>query len=354
MALPWLAMTHGRCQSTLTEFITPALTVLVGRKAKSEILRHWLTPSDRKNLTDPHGQVYMWPDADTKSHAAPLVHIDYELQTYSSAQWTSPSGHGSSVGRTFKSYPGTLGPLIRRKLNNLLCARALGALSHTLCYFAADLGGPRAVAALIAQQVVLDPALDLPSRSLPRILVVVDTSARRFDCAAAKATLVQAIGELMRTQHGFHETGDSAARIALHYRAICVLGISRRAGVRQRSSLVRRKMTAMVKEVETSRTAEGVLFDTEHLFAIVGKLLDHLSATSSVTCSLISLSRPEGFTVADLETHAKEMFALLPSEIWLWHLAAPLISSSIILPNYPPSAHGKSRESPLRTPAEVV
>ncbi|KAK3117345.1 hypothetical protein LTR53_001396 [Teratosphaeriaceae sp. CCFEE 6253] len=211
----------------------------------------WLAITyDRKELLDHHGQVYMWPDAETRGQAAPILHIDYELRTYSSAQWTSPFGPGSSRERQSKSYQGTLGPLVVRKLCNQLCARALGALCHTICYFVADLGRLRAVAALIAQQVVLDAASDLPAHTLPRVLVVVDTSSKRFDSAASEASLLQAIGEIMRTQHGFRETGDCLARVALHYHAICVLSIPRRDAARQRSTIVRHKMTAIVKEVE--------------------------------------------------------------------------------------------------------
>lgn len=354
MVSPWLAVTHGRCQSTLTEYIqpvtslqvtesaTPAFTVLVGRKTKSEVLRPWLRPLDRTSVVDQHGQVYVWSDADTAAHSTPMVHIDYELQTYDSAQWTSPSGSGSSVERQFNNYQGNLGPLIRRKLTNLLCGRALAALCHTLCYFAADLGGIRVVAALLAQQVMLEPASDLPSSSLPCVLVVVDTtSKKRFDSAGAEADLLRTIGEILRAQHGFHETGDHIACIASHYRQVCVLGVPRQASVRQRSSVVRRKMTSMVKDVQRFRNVDGMLFNATHAFALASKLLDHFCSSSSSTCALIALSRPEGFTIAELESHVEELFSLLPSEIWLWHLAAPLISGAIIVANYPPSAHRK-------------
>jgi len=240
-----------------------------------------------------------------------------------------------------------LAPLVRRKVCNLLCARAIVPLCHTVCYFAADLGGTKAVAALIAQQTVLEPSSDLPASSLPCVLVVTDTAAKHFDATAAEASLLNTIGEMMRLQQGITGQECVESQIQRHYQRIFVLGVPRRTVIRQRAAIIRRRLLTIIAKVQAARTADQVSFCADHYFTFASRFLDHFCSNSSDLCSLVSISRPDGFTTKDYHSHIEELFSLLPAEIWLWHLAAPLVSSTILLANYPLSAH--SKEAELRT-----
>jgi len=356
MISPWLAVTHSQCQSTVTEYMQsrvslqvmdssrPAFNTLVGRKTKSDVLRTWLKLSDKRALVDHHGQVCLWSDAATIQHSTPIIHIDYELQTYASSQWIPPSGTGPCIERQFSSYGGTLAPVVRRKVCNLLCARAIVPLCHTVCYFAADLGGTKAVAALLAQQTVLEPSSDLPASSLPCVLVVTDAAAKEFDAKAAEARLLTTISEMMRTQQGFAKQENVESQIQRHYRRIFVLGLPRRTLLRDRAEIIRQRLLTIIAEVQAVSIADQVSFRADHYFTFASRFLDHFCANSSSSCSLVSVSRPDGFTTKDYHSHIEELFSLLPAEIWLWHLAAPLVSSTILLANYPPSAHSKGAD----------
>ena len=90
-----------------------------------------------------------------------------------------------------------------------------------------------------------------------------------------------------------------------------------------------------------ARMSDGALFRYKHLYALQGKLFDHFSSGTSCSFSFVLSSRPAAQSLNDFPCHLREVFALVPSEAWLWHFVSPLVASAIVLASYPPGSHGK-------------
>ncbi|PPJ60731.1 hypothetical protein CBER1_11369 [Cercospora berteroae] len=347
---PLFTACHTRTASSVTQFddafacldipltATPLLTVLIGKRLKSEILRHFLRKSDDGFLADRHGQVYLWKDPKTQHLAAPTVFVDYELQSYHDSQWCGFVGPGECSVRSVDWIAGQPGVLARRSLGTLLSGRVFGPLCDTLCYFASDLGGLRSVASYLAEQAGLPPVSDLPTQALPSVVVVVETAAKTYDCHLGTSNLLESISHIMVRQHGL-SMEDAAKHIAQHFKRIQVFGIRKGTGVQERANTVHRRLTDIRQEAMKSRELLGIAFSTNHTRAFLGKLLASFCLDIRKTFSFALNSRPDGACHDHLMEHVKEVFAILPSEAYLFHLLCPLLASALVLASFPPGAH---------------
>ncbi|KAK4960687.1 hypothetical protein LTR66_012940 [Elasticomyces elasticus] len=271
----WLAMLHGRTGSTLREYEhalealplrdanrSPSFVVLVGRRTKSEILRHFLRGADADCLPQNHGQAYLWCDRHSKHGENPTVYVDCELQTYDRSQCKGSHGRGPDTTRTMDWAISSPRLFTRRKTGNLLCARVIAPLSAAVCYFASDLGGMRAVATLLAEQAVEKPPSDLLETVLPHVLVVVETASQKFDATVTESEFVESVIEIMRSLKRYRREGD--VRDALG------LTISKKASV--------------------ARAACRFSFRLSHVQGLVGSLLDQFCRDHATPFSFVRAS----------------------------------------------------------------
>lgn len=349
---PWLAITHTRSGSTLKEFKNALLTlsakgsseavpvaVMVGRKVKSEFLRNWIQGADKSFLYESHGQVHLWRSNQNFGNANDIVFIDHELQIPNASQWNNVTGEGPQKHRVISWTNSLSGPWTRRRIGNLLCARVFGLLSCVICYFASDLGGSGVVAELLAEQAVEKPASDLPEKCLPPVFVVLETVAKDFDAATAEMELREHILQTMKDKNLGLTDADVQSALRSHLPEIRIVGMRNTFSIREKSDLLRQRIKACQKDQHYRRVDNDLRFSTSHINAFADLLLDHFCRQSSSTFSFVEASRPQGFTLEHFETHLDNVLAQLPSEVWLNHLACPLLASALLFASYTPDSH---------------
>ncbi|KAI0570086.1 hypothetical protein Alg215_11272 [Pyrenophora tritici-repentis] len=92
------------------------------------------------------------------------------------------------------------------------------------------------------------------------------------------------------------------------------------------------------------RASKFTQFSYTHFQALTKQALSHMSSDSTTGFHFASASRPRGFTTNLLEACLTDFLNQMPSQAWLWHFAAPLIASALLLSSYPPDAHSFSPE----------
>lgn len=342
-ANPWITVKHGRSAYSITEWTgavqdlslpassRPTITALVGKRSKTEALRGLLA-NGQKTLASGHGQAFLFSDSTPKGEGSAL-YLDYELQSCDMPRWHDACGVGPSQSHTIDLLAHRSQFWSRRRVGNMLCGRVIAPLCDTICYFSADFGGIRNVAASIAELMAEDATVELPQACMPRVIVVVDTMSRHFDPHLAELRLMNEIGERLP------DGQDVNSRLPMYYHSIRVIGSSKRVGPRERWSQLRKRIWAIKRDVLMARTTYGLDFSRNHLFAVLTKLFTHYGKQRPEAFSFVKASRPLGFTVENLSVHLEETITMIPVQVWLWHLIVPLLSSAILMASYPPGSH---------------
>lgn len=351
MFSPWITVTHSKASSTVKEYqgawkalnlnlsSKPLLTLMIGKKVKSEVLSQFVRKSDNGFLANGHGQVYLWPDPATVGTPTPRVYVDFELQAYVPPHCDATPGIGPEVSRLINWLEQKPAPLNRMKINNLLSSRVLGSVSDVVCYFASDFGGMRAVAALLAEQIQQESASNLPADCLPSVLVVADTTSPSYDSQIEENKLMESIAQILRKSNKPDPIEDVQAMIRGHFHQVRIVGIRKGDDSQSRARVVRRRLTAMCKRSLAFRAKAALLFSFPHIIAIFSNLLDHFCSNNTRPFCFIKASRASGMCLNEFSDHLRELWNLTPSEAWFWHLVCPLLSSCIVLAGYPPHSH---------------
>lgn len=347
----WLSLAVSRTAATIAVYDDafdgldllpsshPSLTVMIGKKTKSEILNGLAERPTKDPIPRLHGQAYLYTDRSSKTDA-PNVYVDYELQSWDHAQPNEISGLGLPQRHTIDLLAQSGETWSRRRVGNMICGLGITPLCDTVCYFSMDLGGIRAVAASIAEHLLFTPSAEIPFSALPRVLVVVETMARSFDAHATEARILAMTEEIWRRSSS--DTCDGfASRLRAHYYDIRVIGLAKRNKPHQRCTQLRKRLNCIKREVQLSRLLAGFRYKRDHLFVFASKLIESVNPLHAEAFSFISTSRPSGFCSSGLASHLEDLISLVPSEIWLCHLVVPLLSSGLILATYPPGSHGK-------------
>jgi len=348
---PWLAITHSEGFSELRRYpqawdrlnlvrsAIPVLILMEGRRTKSEVLGPWVQPLSKAHLLDHHGQVVLRSDWATRKTAQPLIFVDFELQNYDIAQWRKPCGSGPELTTTICPPKDLSPPFARRRLCNLLGGRAIGPLCATICLFTSDLGGMRATAALVAEQAAEKTPSDLPPSCRPALLIVVDTVSKSYSSSAAEVNFSKTVSQILHDQYSFSEE----MVMEKLFSGTRVVSLRRDSSPRDRSYTVRAALQDLTNQTVLARRTSGTLFHRDHTVAFSERLLEQYASPPMETFSFAGCSRAEGLNVEELSYHFQQLVDILPSEIWLWHLGVPLLSSAIIFSCYPPGSHCLSR-----------
>lgn len=347
----WLSLTASRTAATISEYndafdtlnllpsSQPSLTVMIGKKTKSEVLGGLADKISKDSIPRLHGQAYLYTDRSNKTDA-PTVYVDYEFQSWDHAQPNEWSGFGTPQKHAIDLLAQSGEAWPRRRVGNMICGRGIAPLCDTLCYFSMDLGGIRAVAASLAEHLLFKPSPEIPFSALPRVLVVVETMARSFDSHATEARILAITEEIWRRSSPDASEGFTTA-LRAHYYDVRVIGLAKRNKPHQKSAQLRKRLLRIKREVHLSRLVAGLRFKRDHLFVLASKLIENVNPVNADPLSFVVESRPSGFCSRGLAGHIEDLISLIPSEIWLCHLVVPLLSSSLILASYPPGSHGK-------------
>jgi hypothetical protein len=350
---PWLTLAVARTFASISVYddvfetlnlaptAFPMLTLMIGKKTKSDALGMLTEKSKRNSTPRLHGQVYVHTDRSARTDA-PTIYVDYELQSWDNVQPDEYTGSSVPQRHTIDLLARNDERWSRRRVGNMICGRGIAPVCDTLCYFAMDLGGIKAVAASLAEHMVQEPSSEMPHSAMPRVLVVVETVARTFDPHTTEARILELTEEIWRRDSS-NELGSFTTRLRSHYYDVRVIGLNKRSKNHQRCVQLRKRLLCIKREVHLARVAAGLRFRKEHLFAFTSKLIRSIQPDSLSPFSFIAASRPAGLHLDDFARHIREVVSLIPSEIWLCHLIVPLLSSSIILATYPPGSHRKYR-----------
>jgi hypothetical protein len=89
------------------------------------------------------------------------------------------------------------------------------------------------------------------------------------------------------------------------------------------------------------RASDFTQFSYPHFQALAKQALSQISTDITKPLRFAGASRPRGFTTDLLEACLSDFLLQMPSQAWLWHFAAPLVASALLLASYPPNAHSK-------------
>jgi hypothetical protein len=344
--LPWLTLQSSHDGSLLLENpgalevhetceLASLFTTFVGRRMKSLILQQLLDPSDRICLKDAHGQTFLW-NSSRSSSRCPLF-LDCEF--HSTARGSVPP-------------LAAVQPMISRTLSRNRSARSgaghdlvrmLSPLSDVVCLFASDLAGFKGVADIVSIQLQSPSVSDLPPRTLPSLLVVVESSAAVFDCHEAENKLLGFIAANLDPN-----AADPRNAIEQHFRRVQVIGVSSTAGPKAQAEVIRKRICSLRRDSSVARKAAGFAFCATHFRSLTTKALDQFATAPAESFSFALATRSKGFSTAHLASNLQEFFSLIPSEAWSFHVVCPLLASCIIFASYPPGSHSKFKPLPTR------
>jgi hypothetical protein len=193
-----------------------------------------------------------------------------------------------------------------------------------ICCFVSDLGGPRAVANWLAE---LASAVAAP-----------DTFDERI--AANKATVH--LHQALQSNDCILDGSPSRLNIG----EIEVLGLQSFKSTPACARALKRRLLAMSDVAMKERASDYTQFGYAHFQALTKQALSHISSDLTTPFRFAGASRPRGFTTDLLEACLTDFLHQMPSQAWLWHFVAPLITSALLLASYPPSSHSKIHVCP--------
>lgn len=341
-AIPWITFDAFEDSRRLTHhqpvFNSPAwwdekpcVWTMVGKMSKSVLLDHLLEESSQVPV---HKDVYLWA---TRVDQDPILIIDSGVQT-GDARLLNPSLDSCSTPST--NWQVSLSP---EDVNAALCGSVFAQFSSVVCYFVDDLGGLPAVAGCLAAQ--LTRCHMTPDTSaLPRILLVTTTSSSTFDPHAILLDFYKALAKALQDET--QSSLDINAQRAIHqrYGSIDVVGLQRSHKYQTRARTLKKRLALLSEPALRERQHLQLHFNVAHINELTKRALSQLSIADNTNIqqfSFVKASRPTGFSAKLLEHCISDFLTQIPSQSWLWHVAAPTIGSALLLASFPPCAHSE-------------
>lgn len=348
----WITLTRKRADIVLTEneltYQTlfnqphrtwPCFATFIGKDSKNLILQEMFNGVKKNKSTSCLGQAYLRPELKKAGNDYPLTAIDCDVYHDNSFEQSVPSTC-MSISRKLQWHNRSKKIFTSKYVNNMLFGNVMAPFSFVTCYFCSDLGGIRSVAELLAEQVT-QPSISHPVKGLlPRCLFICETNKSTFDENEIEQRIYFYIYRKMRLLNQHDDVDTNEKVLASRFLNIRVLGIQKSWKTSARTKTIRNRLRNIYEDALSTRQRYNALFSFKHFHGLVSPLLDCFCSDSLYKYSLISLSRPEGSSTKDFSIHLGEFLSILPSEIMLWHLATPLISSALLLDSYPPGSHG--------------
>jgi len=304
----------------------PSIVTFVGRRSKTVLLNQMLGDT----VTVPvHRDVFLWssPRLRTLGGCAPLLVIDCGVQN-SKVQPLNPALSDPTRAQTSWTVPKI------SNFNAALCGRVFSPFSNVLCCFVNDLGGPKAVSRWLADLSAVPRSSDLPL--VPRVLLIVETTSDTFDETVAAHRFVAHVEDAIRSY------GKDAEQYTTRpfEGSMEVLGLHSSKSNAHRAQTLKRRLVAMCDMSTRERASTLTQFSCGHFLSLTKQMMACFSNNTN-DFQLASATRARGFSTSLLESCLVDFLQQLPSQVWLWHFAAPIIASALLLSSYPPRAHSK-------------
>jgi hypothetical protein len=345
-AFPWLTFSTSPGGNTLTchepflHLIDPALqnhckpsiVTVVGKRTKTSLLNKMLGNTIPMPV---HKDVFLWSSPRMRGPVgcAPLLVIDCGVQN-SEQQPSNPAfvdAQRPTVSWSMRKV---------RNFNAALCSQIFLPFSSVLCCFVGDLGGPKAVARWLAEQATAPKTSDLSS--VPRVVLVVETTSDAFDERIAADRAVDLICKAMQSLKKYSEPSDAQRDLQSCFVSIEVLGLQSWKSDLLRAKALKRRIIAMSDASMRERANMLTQFTCSHFLTLTNQLLLRFTGGSPDLFRFAHGSRASGFSTLLLESCLTDFLHQLSSQAWLWHFAAPIIASALLLSSYPPRSHSES------------
>lgn len=338
---PWITSENSPSGNTLTQYdiidihdpnntIKPSIVTMVGRRSKTVILESMLKPQESIAV---HRQIYLRLSRKANGSDPPFLFIDCGIPRARTPPYTT----SKIQERTSSSWNLPLS----ENIPETLCSRIFAPFSSIIVLFASDLGGQRVVAEWLARQLVSSAPSDLPIA--PLILIVVETKSRTFDEDTAAAKIISLVTRFMSHLSGHNN--DQASCKENHFsgvRNISIMGLPSSLPTRDRAKVFKKRLLQLSLRADKVRKNMSVQFSLTHFQALSKQALSHWAQGSvGKPFAFARGSRPNGFSTDLLASCVKDFIDQMPSQSWLWHVAIPLIASSLFMSSYPPGAHCK-------------
>jgi hypothetical protein len=349
-ALPWLTLRTipgGKIvtfhepvispSNAISHDCRPSYITLVGKRSKTVLLNELLGETSSLSV---HKDVYLRSSPKFRANHSSLVIIDSGVQGTRLPGFETLRAAGKEVSWTLPSRV--------KDFNAVLRAKVFSTFSGVICYFVNDLGGLTAIVNWLAEQVNAPALSDLPT--LPRVLLVLETSSVTFDESVVAHKITRLLRDALKQSKQPHESLIAQRETERHFAGLEVIGLqSAQSNVAQARALKKRLLamsTASMRERESTNT----VFSLRHFLDLSKQVLSHICSDLEYPFHLARAARPRGFTTELFEHCLIDFLDQLPSQAWLWHFAAPIIASAMLLASYPPGAHGRS----LHTRVELL
>jgi hypothetical protein len=343
---PWLTFATSPSGNTLTyhepsfTVMDPALTgnrkpsivTLVGKRTKAVLLGEMLA----NDIAIPvHKDVFLWSSPKMRGEGgyAPLVIIDCGIQN-SHSQPPPSSICVSSRPKHIWSMPRI------ENFSAALCGHIFSPFSGVLCCFVSDLGGPRGVAKWLAALATAPKTVDLAA--VPRVLLVLETKSDTFDERIAADKAADLLSEAMQRVNKYSNLSDVQRKIQSCFRSVEVLGLQSWKSSAMHAKALKRRLISMSDASTRERASTLTQFTYSHFLVLTEQLLHYRSTEAPGLFRFAHASRVTGFSTLLLEPCLADFLHQLPMQSWLWHFAAPIIASALLLSSYPPHSHRKS------------
>lgn len=352
--VPWITVCSGKEGATLVEGPPvqwphnpqqpPSFVTLIGKRTKSALLSHLLDLNEIRDKEDsrstPCAQVFLRAEHRQRTDRSPLIFIDCAMNSGYSSQHKMCPSPGSIAPRRIEWLEH--GQRLGKRFANTLCTRVFAPFSSVLCYFAADLGGLRGVAVLLAEHITTCKMHDLPAAVSPRILVIFGSSTSYANTGEAEIKLFRLIRYYAQI---LTEDDGVALEIESRLDSIRTLALPKDMTIEDQAVTFQKRISLMSHDAQNVRSSHYSAFSYGHFQALSSALLDHFCSNIHAPFSFIKASRPIDFTTAEFSVHLRELVDQMPSEAWLWHAVIPLLSSALALAVQPPGSHRNSTTS---------
>ncbi|KAI9893033.1 MAG: hypothetical protein M1814_000917 [Vezdaea aestivalis] len=240
-----------------------------------------------------------------------------------------------------------------------LCAKVLGPLANVFCYFACDMGGLRGVALRLAVWLSMPATSDAPGATLPRVVVIVESSSANYKSAGAKKRLLTMLSEELVNILGRVEHQLVQQHIDRHINDISIYPMTKAAASPDGSAgesceTVASHLRAVAAEVQVLREAASFSFKCKHFVSFLAAACGHISTPSNKPFEFASATRGTYEVSATMSAHIAEWISLQPSSLAVSSLAVPVLASALLMDCRPPGMHSESHIPPADTSSNWI
>ena len=353
----WLSTFHHGDESTLMEhkqaFCSiglhdnrgieqrPIFVAMIGNRMKSVMLRRMFSALGESIPHEPHGQVRLWSSPETRSSECPVVFADCEMHEARESQSRLYQSSGPEIRRQLHLNGETPIRPSQKSLGHQLYAKSLVPFTHVMVMFTSDLGGLQGTSEALAEQMVSRVKDDTPTPAWTRVLLVSPSRNTKFDGFSDAKAIRE--GVLQSVKKHAHCLEQDAQKILNNFASsFNILSLKANAGIEENLQDFRTALKHEIEAAQKNKILYQRRFSYKHVQAFFGMALDRFASGSNEDLILTRASRLQLGPSEEFSDHLSELLSIVPTESALLRLAAPLLSSALVLDSCPPGMHCRS------------